>query len=431
MAQPYTILGRGGYGVAVDPALPNQDAAGQEVQYPGEITKFFVRKANYDKALSNAANLRSRFPTEVSKIAPYTKPFTLANTTSIPGLKLDIERVAGKGYLPSNTPVYPIHMPNLGFSLYDCYIKPNVKAKLQALNPLTIAHEILKSLKVVGEINGMGYIHGDIRERNVLLNPDTGQLTIIDFDLFQSADSFLEKNYRFMYHMPIEYIFVKRGQPSVVDKIWNIHTPAGKAKVRQYIEDDIEPELASIQAFRGFTIEEYKKHLITLFNYQFTKYVEPPPTAELKLQGAHNGADEIIEKMKQSFDLYGFGFCVRYMIKYIFINPKFKILNDFLVGITQEWCNPVCVVRSSVEKAIANMTTFFEATYGPLEDIDPAAEFQRMAAAADLYADIDTDAAPALPPSPNTAGGKRRRRATKKRKQRGHKSRRVRRQKLF
>ena len=97
-----------------------------------------------------------------------------------------------------DTEIYPVRMPYLGVD----FIPENLlssRSDIQKVPVGIILAQTLKLLEQVKHIKDRGYIHGDIRETNVMIRPDTGVMTLIDFDFLQPAGDFLT-NYPFGFY---------------------------------------------------------------------------------------------------------------------------------------------------------------------------------------------------------------------------------------
>lgn len=82
-----------------------------------------------------------------------------------------------------------------------------------------LCSEILKLFTIVKDIRDAGYVHGDIRESNILCNIDTGVMTIIDFDWLMPVDEYTIKYPRYFYSHPPETYFIFEGLKVLIQAI--------------------------------------------------------------------------------------------------------------------------------------------------------------------------------------------------------------------
>ena len=194
---PYKLLGKGTYGVVFEPALPNVNAAGNPVEFPGYVTKAFFEKKEYNKALTNAPALARDVPALHIPYNAYTRKVQLEN---IPRRIRKAATLRGR----RGDPMYLIRMPHKGYSIMDIGKSPTMLAKIVALPVEVKVREIYKLMNIVKALGDAGYVHGDIREPNILINPDAGTMTIIDFDLLKPTSEFAATFPVPYYHIPPE-----------------------------------------------------------------------------------------------------------------------------------------------------------------------------------------------------------------------------------
>jgi len=197
-ASPASVeLGSGGFGVVIKPALPNTNEAGVLHEYPDNVTKLFIERRHRDKILTLAPLLnRIMGPNEGHRITTYRRAYKGRNVPESSRRKLGIR--------DSNN-VYPIRMPDLGVSIHDLYDR---RQDLRKIPITTILGQIVKVLKQVQTLQASGYIHGDIRDTNVMIHPATGTITIIDFDLLRPVDEFRRRTSFGMYNNPPELVLL-------------------------------------------------------------------------------------------------------------------------------------------------------------------------------------------------------------------------------
>ena len=200
---PIKVLGKGSYGCVIEPAMPNKNMDGTERQFPGEVTKLFYDSNSYQKALENVGHLPLLGPNAVYPIEKYKRQIHARNLTNHArincGFQLDNENM-----------LYGVHMPNLGLSVEGLINDIKSVQKLRQLPYKTLFGQILKLMNQVSRLLKSGYVHGDIRESNVLIHPEHGTMSIIDFDWLMPWDDFKETYPGSFYSGPPESVLMRK-----------------------------------------------------------------------------------------------------------------------------------------------------------------------------------------------------------------------------
>jgi serine/threonine protein kinase len=246
----YKILGQGTFGAVVQPALPNRNT-----EYPANVTKIFTAKDQYLNAIRQAENAKKIGPLGI-KAEPYRNSFTVASLD--PSIRNAIRErainsIREKIYVPSyverriqeeasritnrndrnsfianetekykrsklskkndEIPIYPLRLDYLGNDFLYLDKGTNYRM-LRDIDYKILLHQILKSFKVVKAIWDAGYIHGDIRNSNVLCQLKSGYsvpqgtITIVDFDWLYKKDIFIDQYPTFFYSHPPEGLLI-------------------------------------------------------------------------------------------------------------------------------------------------------------------------------------------------------------------------------
>jgi hypothetical protein len=169
------VLGKGAFGTAVLPGPPNTDpTTGQSKSYRRRPVKMMKNEVSFKKSIQNAEKVRS-FPHIKYNFVPYQSHIKVSNLPNN-------LRASYQGQ-PNNTQLYLAHMPHLGEAILKISNSPELLEKI-SLIPVTIyMREILKLFQTIKGFADAGYAHNDLHANNVLINPDTGEINIIDFDL--------------------------------------------------------------------------------------------------------------------------------------------------------------------------------------------------------------------------------------------------------
>jgi len=192
MAQP---IGSGSYGVVVA-ALPN----GNET-FPGNVTKLYSNKEKYDDMVRLIPQLPTLLGTNAGhRMNTYKRTFRGRNISNYSRKRLGISEQAE---------LYPLRMPHLGINIRTVIQEKESIPFLRKCSIPTIIGQIVKLIRQIYKLGSHGYIHGDVREPNIMIQPSDGTLTLIDFDWMKPVDEFYEKFPFELYWNPPEFLFFK------------------------------------------------------------------------------------------------------------------------------------------------------------------------------------------------------------------------------
>jgi serine/threonine protein kinase len=196
----YKILGAESFGAVISPALPNTEN-GTFVNYPGNVTKLFYHSDDKEKLVGKIPNIKRLFKSDPSyRINNYTHKYKYKNLPD--DIVSELEK---KAYIKPDFEIHAVRMPYLGIDFKDSKLERE-KEKLQRIPVLKIVSEIVKLFSQTLSLYREDWIHGDIRERNIMINPDTGVMTIIDFDWLKPFDDFYDKYSFGFYSNPPEFL---------------------------------------------------------------------------------------------------------------------------------------------------------------------------------------------------------------------------------
>lgn len=202
---PRKVLGEGSFGIVVGPALPNWNDAQQLVEYPQNVTKIFRTSRNRNKAIANSRRLQRTVRQLEATAERYRRPYRLRNLNA--NIRERVRNYLGPG-THDNRVLSLLRAPYLGQSIYHIDRTQAAYRAVRQIPYQVLCAQMLKCMEVVQAIHAAGYIHGDIRETNVLCHLETGALTIIDFDWLKPFDVFYSEYPTFFYSHPPEALFI-------------------------------------------------------------------------------------------------------------------------------------------------------------------------------------------------------------------------------
>jgi hypothetical protein len=363
----YKLLGVGSFGGVFEPALPNVNAAGNPVEFPGQVTKLFFKRGAYDKALANAAILERKAPALHIPYATYTRNTRRRNIPRT--IRKELKR-RGK----PDDKVYLIRMPHKGISFIDIIKNPVYLAKFRAIPTEVKLREIYKLMNIVKGLGDAGYVHADIRETNVLMYPETGVMTLLDFDLMRAKDTFIATYPKPYYHVPPEaaiFLEADLGYGKTFWDIFNKYIVLKRGDVKTFYRDDIFGDKSYYyygihDEFHSTFAEEIIDFAETLAEVLRTIYSENDKRKELR--------EHLQDIFVNTADSFALAYCLRFLFQYDTDDRLKAFLMDDLFP---KMMHGHLSKRADIEAAMRLLKEFAQAEYGV--DLD-APTAQRAAA---------------------------------------------------
>lgn len=177
----------GAAGCVVKPALPNG-----EREFPDQVTKLYFDRPTMtsEKAASRAVAVNEK----VGKMGFERSVFPYKNKLKKENIPPELNSACKLGAHVADRTVGVTHSPNLGIDFFELYsIFTNSKSpeqeeaktymeKVRAIPFETIMKGIGEMLKALVILNTNKKIHKDVRLENMMFNPTTGIIKLIDFD---------------------------------------------------------------------------------------------------------------------------------------------------------------------------------------------------------------------------------------------------------
>jgi hypothetical protein len=366
-AQPSTeILGMGGFGVVFSPAMNNINASGTRKSFPGHVTKLFFKEGSYKKAIADAEMLKQKLPALAIPYFPYEHVYKLKELNPTVIAKLAEK---GPGHFKRGDPAYMLHMPNLGVSLKHFASDPALQARYKASVPFEKkVQEIYKLMTLVRAIGEAGVIHGDIREYNVLVNVDTGDMTIIDFDLLLTKGDFMARARRPFYSFPPETTYLCSAEwKEFADRY------LGKTKIdwigslwRGFPQIDLFRAILD-QVYKGWWPSDILGHRGPMIYNAANYYFELQERLRDKFEAGTAAAkdlEEVVDLTANTFDSYGLGYTLAIFFIHALVDKQDLPLIWYLRQNQLKFMtDPDPTRRLTIDKAMSFFKTFIGDEY--------------------------------------------------------------------
>ena len=266
----YNILGSGGFGQVIAPALPNMKN-GVIAEYPDNVTKLFYDEDDKQSALKIAKQLPELMgENRGHSLHNYLYHYKKSN------LPLSLQTKIG-AKIPSGN-LFATRMPNLGVSINRLI---TVYKKVREVPIVNIMEQTVKLLSQTASLAEHFYIHGDIRESNVTINPKDGTMTIIDFDWLRPYHKFIETYSFNFYNNPPELLFIPH-----LDTLRNIVKRAPMTAQQLMYDLDL------------LTLKDFQKYALS----QIRQYNYINDNVELQLFRIFSGLSNTIKFLKNKLD---------------------------------------------------------------------------------------------------------------------------------
>jgi hypothetical protein len=218
------FIAKGSYGCILHPALPNLNNSGRLRPYNRNVTKLFETRVNRNKALANSQKMSAITHDPISyRAEPYRfnynksflSPELLSHCTS-----------------RANDKLYPMRLPYLGVSIQSLTVE-NITA-IKRIPIEVIISQIVKLFHHIDNILDAGYIHGDINLSNVMINIETGIISLIDFDWLFTFDDFYSgysTSFGFYSNPPESLVLTYRVRPSEYVTVGNAYLDNNESSI--------------------------------------------------------------------------------------------------------------------------------------------------------------------------------------------------------
>lgn len=282
-------IGKGGYGCVIQPALPNR-SENAWLQHNNNVSKLYFDKNYGEKAIRNADSLYSDLKNNGHKMF---KQMTYKGSNFPANVQSNCE-------LSPNKEVLSLRAPYLGIPINQMI---RYYRKFQNISFGTILEQMLKLFSQLNTIQEKGYVHGDIREGNVMANPDNGVMTLIDFDWYMPKDKFFKDYFNNLgfYSNPPESLISENIQKF----IRNAHIPLKADESPSELQD-------YVQGSNSFTFR------IRLNNDVSRHSVHKANVENIKQFANITHIGQYYDAMFPTFDSYGLGFTLLEFCSFVY-----------------------------------------------------------------------------------------------------------------
>lgn len=312
-----SYVAKGSYGCVIKPALPNRaDNSDSWTQYPKNVTKLFFDKNDMKKASKNSKRVYNLLGRNAGhQTHKYKHKYRSSN---IPN---NVRTRCNK--IGRNVPLYPLRMRNLGNDFWRME-KDDKYKKYRSIPVITILQQILKAMKQIQILVNHDLIHGDVRETNILIQPETGIITLIDFDLLYSSDEYYDEVHLGFYCHPPETLLYENFKEFL-----------------NASRDEVNALLASREIDKQ--LDKYEKHH-TRFRFAEPAYLDRKAsksdikaalkdsifyfTTRLDVDDSEsNLQEELRSALLPSYDGYGFAFTMLEFLGYVYPTTTIRVQN--------------------------------------------------------------------------------------------------------
>jgi serine/threonine protein kinase len=217
-------------------------------------------------------------------------------------------------------------MADLG---YDIWSIPYHYKEFRTIPVGTILKQVVKVMKQIKLLVGRRMIHGDVRETNIMVNPKSGDITLIDFDLLYPVDTFYTRAHLGFYCHPPETLLythfkpllqaTKDGNQRAINTIFE--SADLSERIDKYVDHHSDFEITSADTLdRSISRNELIAQLKESLRFYAT-YLNPSWSKEL-LQKA------LRETLLPSFDSYGLAFSLLEFISHVYPSVTKRVQKD-------------------------------------------------------------------------------------------------------
>ena len=388
--QNRTLRGIGSYGAVLSPAI-NNVVDKKRHAFTKKVTKLVFTKNAYNKTLKNSKLIKETLPEVGYNIETYVRSIKLGNIQN-EQLKKILSKNLEKRHatkITNATPLYGIRMNDMGYDLLDIYDHTALQKKLVKLPFVTIVEEMKNIAENVRAIYNAGYIHGDIRDENILCDLKSGKLQIIDFDFLHAIARSTDDDYIIRYSCPIE-AYIINNKDGIFDKIKDIYARSDNDKdvIREQVQTLYDTQISkhiikhyahAVDVFiKTYCIDKRGKERIQReLSFVFEMANDYSDSIyELLIQKANNDDVDIDKELKSIYnktcDSHGLGMGFIYLIsaiqQQVHDDPTYSRKLRRLWEIAMDMISANFMRRVTIEDVIAKLDDIIAEEYDDLRN---------------------------------------------------------------
>ena len=303
-----SYVAKGSYGCVIKPALPNRANNSESwTQYPNSVTKLFFDKDDMKKAYTNSQtvyNLLGR--NNGHKTQKYRHKYRSSNIPN--NVRTRCKKIG------NNVKLYPLRMKNLGNDFWGLERDDKYK-KYRTIYVGTFLDQILKVMKQIQILVHRGMIHGDVRETNLMIHPETGIITLIDFDLLYPVDEYFdEMSLGFYCHTPETLLYADfknflNASDAEIDTM--LESRSIDSKLEKYAKHHSAFQFAKSKYLNRKAGKSALKSVLKNASFYFTTRMDPDDSKS-ELQ------KELRKLLLPSYDGYGLAFTLLEFLTFVY-----------------------------------------------------------------------------------------------------------------
>ena len=313
-----SYVAKGAYGCVIKPALPNRVNNYEDwTQYPNNVTKLFFKKGNMKKAYTNSQtmyNLLGR--NNGHKTQKYRHKYRSSNIPN--NVRTRCKKIG------RNVKLYTLRMKNLGNDFW-ALDKDHKYKKYRTIYVGTLLDQILKVMKQLQILVVRKIIHGDVRETNLMIHPETGIITLIDFDLLYPVDTYFDKVSLGFYCHPPETLLYKDFKYFINATSAEINTKLAKreidSKLEKYSKHHLKFQFAKPQYLNRKAKKSQLKSALKDSIFYFTTCMDPDDSNS-ELQKALGNI------LLPSYDSYGLAFTLLEFLTFVYPSVTIRVQEE-------------------------------------------------------------------------------------------------------
>jgi len=202
------------------------DESKRRYQYKGKGSYGVV----YTNTQSNSPSIIKRYfyPEDLREADTKSRTFaTMSGNSKVAGIRENVQSTNLSNMSPPSYSISILRMPYFGENFFNVIDSKKTDEYIRKITSqpdyiTKILHSIQLLLQYTANIAANGYCHGDMHMDNIMIEPSTCEMHMIDFDFFQPFDTYTKliiegaRKNLFHYMIPPEYLFLRIMKPDEI-----------------------------------------------------------------------------------------------------------------------------------------------------------------------------------------------------------------------